>query len=306
MSTDLQKIVSGMTESHLNNIMQLAFFYTGNMEIYAVNVSKIQNFVILNEIEIVPNRDSSSIIIGVADIRGEVVTFVDLDRWLGIPECDSSVYSVGIVCNINFRRIGFFVREIIGIEDRFSYELKKLSSHILKILYETRITINGRERPSSIFDIERLMSESGFPPETPPFVAPEPKQDHFVHKKVLIAEDSATAAKKLADFFASLRIEYEIYGDGADLIDRLDKIDPGATGMIVTDLEMPMKDGFQVIAHMKQNARLSSLPVVVNSSMTSSGIAEKIRRLGVTDFVNKSDTHALFALVERYMKNSKE
>ncbi|MDR0746616.1 MAG: chemotaxis protein CheV [Helicobacteraceae bacterium] len=306
MNTNLQKIVSSMTESHLNNIMQLAFFYTGNMEIYAVNVSKVQNFVILNEIEIVPNRDPSSIIIGVADIRGEVVTFVDLDKWLGMPACDPSVYSVGVVCNVNFKRIGFFAREIIGIEDRFSYELKKLSSHMLKILYETKITIGGRERPGSIFDIERLMSESGFPPEMPPFVVPEPKPDRFIHKKALIAEDSATAAKKLADFFGSLNIEYEIYGDGAELIDRLDTIDPGDIGMIVTDLEMPMKDGFQVIAHMKQNARLSSLPVIVNSSMTSSGIAEKIRGLGVTDFVNKSDTHALFALVERYMKNSKE
>ena len=146
------------------------------------------------------------------------------------------------------------------------------------------------------------MIDSGFPPETPPFVPPPKNEVAFSVKKVLIAEDSVTAARKLMDFFDSLHISNELYSDGAALIERLDTIDTSEVGLVVTDLEMPRRDGFQVIAHIKQTGRLSALHVVVNSSMTSSGILEKIRGFGEVELVNKSDTHALFELVKKYMQ----
>ena len=153
ISNDLNQAVEQMTQSHLNNIMQLAVFYTGNMEIYAVNVAKIQNFVILSEIDIVPNHDENSIIIGVAQIRDELVTFVNLDSWLGMPKVDLSQYAVAIICNLNCRRIGIFVREIIGIEDKFSHELKKPDTHELKILYVTQVKVANSDIPCAVFDI---------------------------------------------------------------------------------------------------------------------------------------------------------
>ncbi|MDR2152891.1 MAG: chemotaxis protein CheV [Helicobacteraceae bacterium] len=303
---DIRKNVEQMTGSHLRNIMQLAVFYSANREIYAVNVAKIQNFVILSEIQIVPNREPNSIIVGVAQIRDELVTFVDLDLWLGAPKPDPSVFSVGVVCSVNRRRIGFFAREIVGIEDKYSFELKIPDSRALKILYVTNVKIGGENKPCAVFDIERLMSDCGFPPEMPPFAPPPKEELRFIRKKALIAEDSVAAAKKLADFFDSLGIEYELYADGAELISRLDSIDASEVGLVVTDLEMPVRDGYQVIAHIKQSERLSALPVVVYSSMTSSGVAEKVKRLGAIDHIDKSDTSAMFKLVERYMKERRE
>ncbi|MDR2639651.1 MAG: chemotaxis protein CheV [Helicobacteraceae bacterium] len=300
-SFDIRASVAKMTDSHLNNVMQLAVFYTANYELYAVNVAKIQNFVILSEITIVPNRDPNSVIVGVAQIRDELVTFVDLDRWLGMPTVDLSAFEVGVVCNLNRRRIGFFARDIVGIEDKYSFELKIADSRELKILYVTNIKIGGESKPCAIFDIERLLVDCGFPPEEPRFTPPQKTPSAFIDKKVLIAEDSGAAARKLADFFDSLGVAYEMYADGAALITRLDSVNIDEIGLVVTDLEMPVRDGFQVIAHIKQNERLARLPVVVNSSMTSSGVAEKVKRLGADDLVNKSDTRALFELVKRYM-----
>ncbi|MDR2034537.1 MAG: chemotaxis protein CheW [Helicobacteraceae bacterium] len=301
-SNDLQKNVEKMTGSHLNNIMQLAVFYTANYEIYAINVAKIQNFVILDEINIVPNRDSKSVIKGVAQVRDELVTFVDLDSWLGMPKYDPSVFTAGVVCNLNCRRIGFFVRDIIGILDKYSFELKIPDSRELKILYVTSVKIGDQEKPCAVFDVERLMIDCGFPTEMPPFTPPK-EFSAFISKKVLIAEDSGSAARKLTDFFDSLGITHELYPDGAALISRLDSIDIDEVGLVVTDIEMPVRDGFQVIAHIKRSEKLNRLPVVVNSSMTSGGVVEKVKRLGAVDLVNKSDPRALFELVKHYMGN---
>ncbi|MDR1451926.1 MAG: chemotaxis protein CheV [Helicobacteraceae bacterium] len=300
-TTDLQSNVAKMTDSHLNNIMQLAVFYTANYELYAVNVAKIQNFVILNEISIVPNRDPDSVIIGVAQIRDELVTFADLDRWLGMPKTDPSVFEVGVICNLNRRRIGFFARDIVGIEDKYSFELKVADSRELKILYVTNVKINGENKPCAVFDIERLMADCGFPLEVPPFKPSLEAPCEFIDKKVLIAEDSGAAARNLSDFFDSLGISYELYADGAALISRLDSINVEEVALAVTDLEMPVRDGYQVITQIKQNKKFKHLPVVVNSSITSGGAAEKVKRLGAVALVNKSDSRALFALVKQYL-----
>jgi two-component system chemotaxis response regulator CheV len=297
---DIQKTVEQMTGSHLNNIMQLALFYTANDEIYAINVAKIQNFVILDEIDLVPNHDPESLIVGVSRIRDELVTFVDLDRWLGIQVPDRSIYQVGVVCNFNRTRMGFMVKEIIGIEDRYSHELMTPGTRDLKVLYVTHYHQGEKEHPCSVFDAEKLIKEVGL------FVPPQEDETGDrapirSDRLVLVAEDSPTAAAQIRTFLEALGLRYELYEDGEQLIDRLEAVAPEQVGLVITDLEMPGRDGFQVISHVKASDRLKGLPVVVNSSMTSSGIADKVHSLGAADLVSKSDLKTLYGLLVRYL-----
>lgn len=296
--SDITKTVEQMTQSHLNNIMQLALFYTANYEVYAVNISKVQNFVILDEIQLVPNHEKGSVIVGVAHIRDELVTFVNLDRWLGIAVEDDSIYKVGIVCNFNNKRTGFLVRDIIRIEDKYSHELKRANSKNLKLLYVTKVEIDGVEVPCSVFDAERLLIEYGLAQIDP--IVVDPKVE-FSDKIVLVAEDSKTVANQIKQFFDRLKINHEIYENGQELIDRLREIDKERIGMIITDLEMPVTDGFQVISFVRTNREYTNIPVVVHSSMTGSGIVEKIKRLGAVDLINKSDSNALYRLITNYL-----
>ena len=297
---DIQKTVEQMTGSHLNNIMQLAVFYTANDEVYAINVAKIQNFVILDEIDLVRNHDPQSLILGVSQIRDELVTFVDLDRWLGVAAPDPSLYKVGVVCNFNRTRMGFLVKEIIGIEDRYSNELMTPSTRDLKVLYVTHIQLGDRRQPCTVFDAEKLIKEVGlFAPLEGHL--PDQNQPIASDRLVLVAEDSPTASRQISAFLTSLGVSFELYEDGAQLIDRLEHLDPAQIGLIITDLEMPNRDGFQVISHVKASERLKHTPVVVNSSMTSSGIADKIKSLGAVDLVSKSDLQTLYTLLVQHL-----
>ena len=49
---DIQASVDYMTKSHLRNVMQLAIFYTLKDKLYAINISKIQSFVIKDSVKI--------------------------------------------------------------------------------------------------------------------------------------------------------------------------------------------------------------------------------------------------------------
>lgn len=58
-------------------------------------------------------------------------------------------------------------------------------------------------------------------------------------------------------------------------------------GLILLDLKMPLKDGFQVLAELKSDPRYKSIPVVVLTTSVNSEDARKALDLGANDFIVK-------------------
>jgi len=58
-------------------------------------------------------------------------------------------------------------------------------------------------------------------------------------------------------------------------------------GLILLDLKMPLKDGFQVLAELKSDKRYKTIPVVVLTTSVNSDDAKKALDLGANDFIVK-------------------
>lgn len=58
-------------------------------------------------------------------------------------------------------------------------------------------------------------------------------------------------------------------------------------GLILLDLKMPLKDGFQVLAELKSDNRHKTIPVVVLTTSVNSEDAKKALDLGANDFIVK-------------------
>ena len=56
---------------------------------------------------------------------------------------------------------------------------------------------------------------------------------------------------------------------------------------IVTDLNMPRMDGFELIRRIRADGRLAATPIVVVSADTDPGTPERIARLGISAFFAK-------------------
>ena len=83
---------------------------------------------------------------------------------------------------------------------------------------------------------------------------------------------------------------------------RIEEIDdPSKIGLIITDIEMPGTDGYQVAQIIKENAELRHIPIVVNSSMTTSAVKHKMKSIGVDDFIGKTDIKSLYNVVVKYI-----
>jgi CheY-like chemotaxis protein len=104
---------------------------------------------------------------------------------------------------------------------------------------------------------------------------------------VLIVEDSENAAEMLE--IALGRIPGVSVRHAASAAEALRILDGGgpAVEAIVTDLNMPRMDGFELIRRIRGNERLSATPIIVVSADTDPATPQRVAQLGVNAFFPK-------------------
>ncbi|MCT7542155.1 chemotaxis protein CheV [Aliarcobacter cryaerophilus] len=293
--------VEQMTQGHLRNVQQLAVFYTGHNNIYAINIAKVKAFIITEEVAINDTPKDTNIIAGIATIRGEPVTLINLDAWLGLKPFDTKEYKLIIFCEFNHKKIGFLVKDMLDIVEKTTQELRNTEETNSKITYTTYVKVNNKDELCTVFNAEQLLRDIKWTDDGGRDIKKYVEGKIHSSKKILAAEDSAVAREVLHKFFSQIEVEYEIYPNGAELIDRLQELDPEKVGLVITDIEMPGTDGYQVASFIKNNSKYEHIPVVVNSSMTTDAVKGKMTRIGIDGFVGKTDINALYNITNKLL-----
>ena len=293
--------VEQMTQGHLRNVQQLAVFYTGHNNIYAINIAKVKAFIITEEVAINDTPKDTNIIAGIATIRGEPVTLINLDAWLGLKPFDTKEYKLIIFCEFNHKKIGFLVKDMLDIVEKTTQELRHTEETNSKITYTTYVKVNNKDELCTVFNAEQLLRDIKWTDDGGRDIKKYVEGKIQSSKKILAAEDSAVAREVLHKFFNQIEVEYEIYPNGGELIDRLEKLDVDTIGLVITDIEMPGTDGYQVASFIKNNSKYEHIPVVVNSSMTTDAVRGKMNRIGVDAFVGKTDINSLFKITNQLL-----
>ncbi|MFA7022404.1 chemotaxis protein CheV [Aliarcobacter sp.] len=293
--------VEQMTQGHLRNVQQLAVFYTGHNNIYAINIAKVKAFIITEEVAINDTPKDTNIIAGIATIRGEPVTLVNLDTWLGLKPLEIKDYKLIIFCEFNHKKIGFLVKDMLDIVEKTTQELRHTEETNSKITYTTYVKVNNKDELCTVFNAEQLLRDIKWTDDGGRDIKKYVEGKIQSSKKILAAEDSAVAREVLHKFFSQIEVEYEIYPNGGELLDRIEDLDPSEIGLIVTDIEMPGTDGYQVASFIKNNQKYEHIPVIVNSSMTTDAVRGKMQRIGIDGFVGKTDINSLYNLTNRLL-----
>lgn len=293
--------VEQMTQAHLRNVQQLAVFYTGHNNIYAINIAKVKAFIITDEVAINDTPTDSDIIAGIATIRGEPVTLINLDAWLGLKALDVHEYKLIIFCEFNHKKIGFLVKDMLDIVEKTTDELRHTEETNSKITYTTYVKVQNKDELCTTFNAEQLLRDIGWTDDGEDDLQKYVDSKLISEKVILAAEDSGVAREVLNSFFKKTGVRYEIYTNGTQLIKRVQEVNPDSIGMIITDIEMPGTDGYQVATFIKTNSKYSHIPVVVNSSMTTDAVRGKMDQIGVDGFVGKTDIPNLFELTKKFL-----
>ena len=104
-------------------------------------------------------------------------------------------------------------------------------------------------------------------------------------RKVLIVEDTETCAATLEIAFLTIPDITVVAVSSAR--QALEILRDGAVSALVTDLNMPRMDGFELIEKVRAESRFADLPVIVISGDTDPRTPERIARLGVNAFFGK-------------------
>lgn len=102
---------------------------------------------------------------------------------------------------------------------------------------------------------------------------------------ILLVEDDAFFQKFYASKIKETGYQVEVAGNGVEALEKLKTVRPN---LILLDLIMPLKDGFEVLQTLSQNPALSTIPVLVFSTLGQEKDVERAKSLGAKDYVNKS------------------
>lgn len=280
-----------------NTIHQLAVFFTGTKNIYAINVAKIKAFIIAQDVSINDVPNDNSIICGIATIRGEPITLVNLDIWLGNKPRPMEEYKLIIYCEFNRRKIGILVTQMLDIIEKSTKELKYAQDENIKTSFSTYVKVDNKDEYCVVFNAEQLLQDIGFrcdKDDINKFSSMPIKSD----KLILVAEDSQIARDILIGFFNATNANYEIYNNGKELLDRLQQIDLDDVALVITDLEMPVIDGYELSKTIKSNQLYNHIPIIVNSSMATDSVTKELSKIGVEKFVEKTDLDTLHSYIK--------
>ncbi|MBN1904124.1 MAG: chemotaxis protein CheW [Deltaproteobacteria bacterium] len=140
--------------------------------------------------------------------------------------------------------------------------------------------------------------------------------DWFTKKETFMVSDNRAATVLYAEdsnFFRGQVTEY-LKEDGYNVIEAedgriaLDLIEKhiDEISLVITDIEMPNMDGFELTSYIKKDARFRHLPVIALTTMASDEDISKGSKVGIDDYQIKLDKEKLMKSVFQHLKAVKK
>lgn len=118
-------------------------------------------------------------------------------------------------------------------------------------------------------------------------------------RRVLAVDDSLTMRELLRQALAASGFDVTTASDGVEALELLADTEPD---LIVTDLNMPRMDGFELVAAVRCGSISPRVPILIVTTETGQTLREKARTLGATGWVSKPfDEARLLAAVRRVL-----
>ena len=226
-------------------------------------------------------------------IEGKIVRVTDLGEVLGLtdqkyaerrggrgtPLKPGKVYLVLLKSGDN--SIAFKVDEIM---DERQILVKSLGKILKRVLNISGATVLGTGKIAPVLNVSDLMksvmSSGGMVKSAGP-----DKHAPGKSRKVLVAEDSITARALFKNILENAGYLVTTATDGVDAFTRLRS---GAFDLVVSDVDMPRMNGFELTSMIRKDKGITDTPVVLVTALESSEDKERGIEAGADAYIVKS------------------
>lgn len=302
-----------LLESGTGELEILKFIVDGSS--YAINVLKVREILRVPKEDIKKLPEKSDIILGMTNIRGEVIMIVNLSSYLNSELIENDGVIMSILAEFNNTKILFAVDNVVGI-DRIGWDdiqppdrmMGELINGVIKS--ENKDLINFLNFEKILKDLQpELGNQVNVKPEASAEIRARRK-----NKTLALADDSPTTRNMIKDTLVEAGYEdFKIFSDGKKLYDHLleikeeypeDSILDHVQG-IITDIEMPNMDGHTLIRKIHEDRYLRQLPTVIFSSLISEDLLHKGKDVGADAQITKPELDKMVGVIDQLVKVAK-
>jgi two-component system chemotaxis sensor kinase CheA len=225
-----------------------------------------------------------------------LVPLADLDTVLGLSRrARTAAIEDGprpcVVLAAGDRRVALRVDALIEERD---VVIRPLGARVRRAAFVSGATVIGDGEVAPVLDVADLVRLAR-PAQT--LEAVEAPQ----RRRVLVVDDSVTTRQLERSILEAAGYEVDVARDGQEAWDRL------ASGesfdLVVSDVEMPRLDGFQLVSRIRASVRTARLPVVLITARDSDADRHRALEVGASAYVVKGgfDQEALLDILEQLL-----
>jgi len=245
-----------------------------------------------DSIRTVENRDTIT-------MNGHVLSLVRMTDILEIepgPEQDQeSQFVTVVILGAAEQKIAFSVDAILNEQEVL---VKSMGRQLSRVRNVSAGTVLGSGQVALILNVSDMIRSAMRITGESLFAHAKKSQEVLKRKSILVVEDSITSRMLLKNILESAGYDVQTAVDGADAWATL-KI--GKFDVVVSDIEMPRMDGFELTAKIRGDETLKNVPVVVVTSLESREDRERGIDVGANAYIIKSgfEQNNLLSVVKR-------
>jgi len=231
--------------------------------------------------------------------NGQAVALAWLSDTLELPRTatagEPADDAPAVVLGSDLARIAFRVEEILGEQEVL---VKALGRQLARVRNVAGASVLGTGQVVPVLNVPDLL-KSAVQRATAPLAPVTTEKPGVAEKQsILVVEDSITSRSLLKNILESAGYRVTTAVDGADGYTTLKT---GTFDLVVSDVEMPRMDGFDLTAKVRADKQLAELPVVLVTALESREHRERGIDAGANAYIVKSsfDQSNLLGIIQR-------
>ncbi|MFK7815682.1 MAG: Hpt domain-containing protein [Gammaproteobacteria bacterium] len=159
--------------------------------------------------------------------------------------------------------------------------VKPLAPQLSRLPAVSGATILGDGNVILILDIQGLVRMDT---NTQPMLPNNNESSVDSDSTIMVVDDSITIRKVTTRFLERNNYKVVTAKDGVDAVQKLQDFTPA---LILLDIEMPRMDGYELATHVRNNARLKNVPIIMITSRTGDKHRQRAIDIGVQEYLGK-------------------
>jgi chemosensory pili system protein ChpA (sensor histidine kinase/response regulator) len=234
-------------------------------------------------------------------VRDVVTEVVRLDLQLALPPLEPlNGYFHMVIVKVAGRQVGVVVEEVLGKDE---IVIKNLGDYLRRVKLFPGTTIASDGSLILLIDLNRLVSADTaerhalpasspaarvFAPGAEAVAAgsiPSEAVDAIENDRVVVvADDSISVRKFVGRMLEKAGYRIKLASDGLEASEVIAQF---GCHLVITDLEMPRMNGYELMAHLRQNPATRKIPVLVVTSRAGAKHRDRAVKEGASGFLTK-------------------